>query len=162
MGILKKEAIMKAIEEKKIVIRPFDPTQVGPASIDLHLSHRFLIFKSIRQFLKITDETNPEALTEEIIIPSGNYFLLLPNEMVIGFTKEKITLSEDLCGWIVGRGRFSKLGLLVEVSSGFVMPGLKEKELFLQISNINKNPVALYPETKICQIVIQEVKKEEK
>jgi Deoxycytidine deaminase len=45
MSILTREEIISEIERGSIKIEPFSNEQIGPASVDLHLSNEFRIFK---------------------------------------------------------------------------------------------------------------------
>ncbi|MCM8804509.1 MAG: hypothetical protein NC833_04590 [Candidatus Omnitrophica bacterium] len=156
MGILSKEVILKEIREKRIKIEPFQENQIDSGGcITLHLSNVFHIFKKLKPVTKLSEDTSPDATSDKIILGQGDYLLLLPGEMVIGYTKEKISLPEDICGWIVGRGRFSRMGLLVELASGFVYPGLPSQQLFLNLINLNIAAIALYPETSICHLILE-------
>jgi len=42
------------------------------------------------------------------------------------------------------------------MTAGLIQPGCDNKQV-LEISNMSPMPLALYPGTKICQIVIEEV-----
>ena len=84
-------------------------------------------------------------------------FMLAPGHSVVGETMEKITLPNDVCGWITGRGRLVILGLNLQISTGFVKPGTNEEQLFFLISNLSTASVALTPGIKICQLVLQKL-----
>ena len=71
--------------------------------------------------------------------------------------KEKITLSEDLCGWLEGRTRFARLGLMIHISASFMQPGISNQQV-LEISNMGHVPYRLKEGTKICQFVFQQTK----
>jgi len=62
-----------------------------------------------------------------------------------------------LSGRIEGRSRFARLGLLIHLSSGFIQPGSIGK-VVLEILNVSPLPLALYPGTAICQVIIEEAK----
>ena len=49
---------------------------------------------------------------------------LAPGETIHGITRERITLPGDIGGWLEGRSRFARLGLMIHVTSGFVQPGV--------------------------------------
>jgi uncharacterized repeat protein (TIGR01451 family) len=48
------------------------------------------------------------TLTSLVDINDG--YLLEPGELVLGITRERITLPEDLCGWLNSRSRFARIG----------------------------------------------------
>ncbi len=152
MSILTREEILKEIERGNIKIDPFSESHLGPASLDLHLSNEFRVFKKMRRVIEIKDETSYEDVTEKITV--DNHLVLMPGEMVLGITVEKITLSPGICGWLEGRSRFARLGLLVHISTSFIQPGISNKQC-LEIINFSPMPLALFPGTSICQFIFQ-------
>jgi len=154
--ILSKDEILKHIEEGRIEIKPFERDQVGPTSIDLTLGTKFRVFKKVRKIFHVKEDLKYEEVTEVINIKNGDYLLLMPGELVHGITKEKIRLSKDLAGWIEGRSRFARIGLMIHVTAGLVQPCCNNKQV-LEISNMSPMPIALHPGTKICQIILERI-----
>ena len=155
--ILSKQEILKQIEEGRIEITPFERDNVGPTSIDLTLGTKFRVFKKVRKIFHVKEDLNYQEVTEVVEVKNGDYLLLMPGELVHGITKEKIKLSEDLAGWIEGRSRFARIGLMIHVTAGLVQPCCDNKQV-LEISNMSPMPIALYPGTRICQIILERLK----
>ena len=78
----------------------------------------------------------------------------MPHQTVLGLTQERISLAPDLCGWLEGRSRFARIGLLVHISAGFMQPGLQNHQV-LELTNFGPNPLELVPGTPICQFIFQ-------
>jgi dCTP deaminase len=152
VSILTKREILKQIEKGRIKIQPFDTSKVGPGSVDLHLGNEFRIFKKVHNVIHISERTSHEQVTEMVKVKK--YFVLMPGETILGITKEKITLPSDICGWLEGRSRFARLGLLVHISASFMHPGIANQQV-LEISNFSPMPLAIYPGTPICQFIFQ-------
>jgi len=152
--VLSKDEILKHIEKGRIEINPFERDHVGPTSIDLTLGNKFRVFKKVRKIFHVKEDLKYEEVTEVINVKNGDYLLLMPWELVHGITKEKIRLSEDLVGWIEGRSRFARIGLMIHVTAGLVQPCCDNKQV-LEISNMSPMPIALYPGTRICQIILE-------
>ncbi|HSP05757.1 MAG TPA: dCTP deaminase [Acidobacteriota bacterium] len=152
MSILTRTEILKEISAGNILIEPFHADCVGPASVDLHLGKEFRVFRKVHDVVRVTAESNYEEITERILVE--DHLLLMPQETVLGITQERITLSSSLCGWLEGRSRFSRLGLLVHISASFMQPGIANKQV-LEISNQSPMPLALYPGIAICQFIFQ-------
>jgi dCTP deaminase len=152
MGVLTHDEILREIEAGRIQIEPFDPGAVGPASVDLSLDNKFRVFRKIHETFDVTEAANYEAVTEYIEV--DDYFLLMPGESVLGITREKITLPDDICGWLEGRSRFSRVGLTVHVTASFMQPGISNKQV-LEINNVAPIPLSLHPGTRICQFIFQ-------
>ncbi len=152
MAILTRSEILKEIKNGNIKIEPFSKSQIGPASIDLRLGNDFRVFKETREIYHVTDKANYKKVTK--LIKVKGFLLIKPGEVVHGITKERIKLSENICGWLEGRSRFARLGLMVHVTAGLIQPGIENRQV-LEMSNMGPLPLALHPGTKICQLVLQ-------
>ncbi len=156
MSVLTRNKIFAEIKKGNIKIEPFLKDQVGPASIDLHVGNRFRIFRREGRTFHIGPkrEVKIENVTVPATVKDKAYIIIRPGKTVLGITKEKITLSPNLCAWLEGRSRFARIGLGVHVTSGFIQPGVSNHQL-MEITNVGPNPIALYPGTRICQLVIE-------
>jgi dCTP deaminase len=151
MSILTKDEIQKAILDGKIKIEPFDPESVGAGSVDLTLWNKFRVFKRADKIYDVTTELDYKDLTDLI---EADSIVIQPGETILGVTKEKITLPSNLCGWLEGRSRFARLGLMIHISASFMQPGISNHEV-LEISNMGQIPFRLHADTKICQFVFE-------
>src|SRR3989304_9336314 len=122
MGVLTREEILKEIRQGTIEIEPFEEDQVGPGSVDLHLGKEFRVFKKLRNACVVEDSISVEALTERL--EAEESFTLMPGETVLGITHERIKLPPNICGWLEGRSRFARMGLVIHMTAGFIQPGL--------------------------------------
>lgn len=154
MAILTRNEIKKAIDKGFIKIEPLDGSQIGAGSIDLTLGNEFRIFKKHRGIFHIRDDSNFEDLTECISLQDGDTIIVKPQEMILGITREKITLAENYCGWLEGRSRFARFGLAIHVTAGFMHPGISNHQV-LEIVNLGHTRLALYPGTRICQFILE-------
>jgi len=152
MSILTRDEILRAIAAGEIVITPFDPSKVGPGSVDLHLGEDFRIFKKVHDIVDVDDEVNYELVTE--LIHASHGIVLMPGETVLGITVETIKLSPNICGWLEGRSRFARLGLLVHISASFMHPGINNQQV-LEMTNFSPMPLRIHPGTAICQFIFQ-------
>lgn len=154
MAVLIGDEIKKALDSGLINVQPLDPSQIGPGSIDLTLGNEFRIFKKQLQVYHIKDESNFEELTEVVHINDGNSIVISPGEMILGITKEVVTLAENISGRLEGRSRFGRFGLAVHVTAGFMNPGISNRQV-LEIVNLGNTPLALYPGIRICQFIFE-------
>ncbi len=152
MGVLTREEILKEISLGNIEIDPFEEAHVGPGSIDLRLGNEFRVFKKLRNACVVEDGISVEDLTE--LIEVRDSFTLMPGETVLGITHERIKLPSTICGWLEGRSRFARMGLVIHMTAGFVQPGINNRQV-LEIGNLAPFPLVLKPGVKICQIVLQ-------
>lgn len=154
MAILTRDAILEEIERGRIAIDPFDPSLVGPASIDLRLGSAFRVFRSARRVVRVDANSDYREYSEKIATGPEGTLLLMPQQTVLGLTQERVSLAPDLCGWLEGRSRFARIGLLVHISAGFMQPGLQNHQV-LELTNFGPNPLELVPGTPICQFIFQ-------
>lgn len=156
MTVLGREAILKAIERGAITVTPFDPERLGPASLDLTLAPTFRVFRKVHKVIEVREHTDYRTLTEKIVVPQGEHILIMPGETVLGITQERLRLGPGLCGWLEGRSRFARLGLMVHISAPFMGPGIDSQQV-LEMSNFGPAPLAVHPGTAICQFVFQQL-----
>ncbi|MCS5691936.1 dCTP deaminase [Cyanobium sp. FGCU-6] len=161
MSVLGREAILRAIEQGTLTITPFAPELVGPASVDLTLASTFRVFRKVHQVIEVQEGTDYRDLTDKIAIPEGRHMLIMPGETVLGITRERLRLGPGLCGWLEGRSRFARLGLMVHISAPFMGPGIDSQQV-LEMSNFGPAPLAVYPGLPICQFVFQKLEGSER
>jgi dCTP deaminase len=155
MSILTKDEIIKAIATKKVQISNFSKSQIGCASIDLTLDKKLRIFTAHTNIIPVLEKTDYKSITKVVDITKG--YILMPGELVLGITKEKITLPSNICGWLNSRSRFARLGLVSHTTAPFIAPGISNKQV-LEIFNAGNHPLLLKPNVRICQLVLQECK----
>jgi len=151
--ILTRDIILKEIEKGDIKIAPFDEKLLGPASYDLALGKSLRIFTKQKEAYPVHDDADFAHITELIeMIDSG--YTMQPGEAVLGVTEEKITLASNIAGWLEGRSRFARVGLMVHISSPFMQPGIDSHQV-LEIANLGPTPLTIFPGTKICQFIFE-------
>ncbi len=151
MSVLTKQKIIKEIDAGNIIIEPYNPEDVGPGSIDLSLGNKFRVFKRADQVYDVTEELNYKDLTT---LEEKESIVIQPHETILGITAEKITLPPNICGWLEGRSRFARLGLMIHISASFMQPGISNHQV-LEISNMSQVPMRLHAGTKMCQFIFQ-------
>jgi dCTP deaminase len=154
MSVLGRQAILEAIEQGAITITPYNPELVGPASVDLTLASTFRVFRKVHQVIAVGDDTDYREFTDKIEVDAGSHILIMPGETVLGITRERLSLGPGLCGWLEGRSRFARLGLMVHISAPFMGPGIDSQQV-LEMSNFGPAPLAVSPGLPICQFVFQ-------
>jgi len=79
--------------------------------------------------------------------------VLEPGCTIHGITVERLTLPPDICGFLEGRSRFARLGLMIHVTSAFVQPGADNRQV-LEMSNVSDRPLRIHAGVRVCQIVL--------
>jgi len=93
-------------------------------------------------------------LTRTIEVEDDKPFYVQPGEFILGVTREKITVPNDLVVRVEGRSSLGRLGIVVHSTAGFVDPGFSGT-ITLEISNLNRLPIALYPGMRIGQFAFE-------
>ncbi|MBT5022262.1 dCTP deaminase [Candidatus Woesearchaeota archaeon] len=149
--ILTKEKILEEIKKKRIKISGFKKENLGPASYDLTLASHFRVFKENIGEFNVTNKADHKKITRSVTTKT---YTLMPGELIHGITKEKVTIPEDMCGWLQGRSRFARIGLMVHLTASFMQPGIANQQV-LEIYNAGPVPLKLHPGTKVCQLIFQ-------
>jgi len=123
---------------------------VQPASIDLRLGDSFRVFHNHRASA-IDLRNPPDNLTEEVVVPEGEPFVIHPGEFCLGRTLEWVQIPNDIVARIEGKSSLGRLGLIVHATAGFCDPGF-EGTLTLELNNLTRVPIKLYPNLPIAQL----------
>ncbi len=151
MGVLTRDVLRAEIEAGRIAISPLEPDQVGPASIDLTLGDEIRILAPASETIPILDATDFRDHTRRH--PLDRPYILSPGETIHGITREVVRLAPSLCGFLEGRSRFARLGLMIHVTSAFVQPGVRNRQV-LEMSNVAGHPLEIHAGVRICQLVV--------
>lgn len=154
MVVLSGEQIREYVRMNRVVIEPFDERLIGPSQVDLRLGTKFRTFKAS----KLVDPFDEESIRQntELIDTEGEPFILQPGQLVLGVTKERVSVPNDLVASIEGRSSVARMGVFIHISSGHVNPGSGSRDpipVTLEILNMNPSPVKLYPGMRICQLL---------
>jgi dCTP deaminase len=150
ISVLSDGTILELVEEGRIRLDPWDPEMVQPASVDLRLGDSFRVFHNHRASA-IDLRQPPSNLTEEVVVPFDEPFVIHPGEFCLGRTLEWVELPDDIVARIEGKSSLGRLGLIVHATAGFCDPGWKGT-LTLELNNLTRVPIRLYPSLPIAQL----------
>ena len=144
--------IIAALDDGTIKIDPRpDNLAISGVSVDLTLGNSFRVFQGHpAPYLDLSGEkaalakTIESVMSEEILVKDGEAFFIHPGELVLGVTKESITVPEHLVGWLDGRSSLARLGLMVHVTAHRIDPGWSGG-IVLEFLNGGKLPLAVRP-----------------
>src|SRR5215203_5249852 len=102
MSVLADRDIRAELEAGRVRIDPYDPADLQPSSVDLHLDRSFRVFRNNR-YAYIDPRTPQPDLTEMLSIADDEPFILHPGEFVLGQTLEWVELPDDLVARLEGR-----------------------------------------------------------
>lgn len=156
--ILSDKDIRKKIETGEIQVSSSDQahtTNINASSLDMRLGRFFKVYNHSRQaVLDPLNKASFEEVTKLIEIQPGEPFIVQPGEFVLGVTMEKIKIVDDLVARVEGRSSLGRLGIIIHSTAGFIDAGF-EGTITLEITNINRMPVALYPGMRVCQLAFE-------
>jgi len=150
--------IQRYIELGKIKITPpLPPNQLGSCSVDFRLGNEFSIFEHSRHpFIDLKDKTAIQDLMRTIQVKEGEPFILQPHEFALAITEETLELDDDVLGRLEGRSSLGRIGIIVHGTAGLFDPGWTGKAT-LELSNLGRMPVALYPGMRICSFTFEQL-----
>jgi len=160
--ILSDTDLLDRLGEGDLVVDPLDDldTQVQPASIDMRLGSEFLEFQ--RTNIPCIHPNRAEEVDDyvrETYVEEGGEFILHPGDFVLGTTKERVEIPDDLVATVEGRSSLGRLAVVIHATAGFIDPGFSGK-ITLELSNLGAAPVALSPGMRVSQLVFTELKSE--
>ena len=150
--------IRRYIEQGKISVTPaLPPEQFGSCSVDFRLGSEFSVFEhSKHAFIDLRDKTAIQDLMRTITIPPSEPFILQPGEFALAITEERLELDADVLGRLEGRSSLGRIGIIVHGTAGLFDPGWRGKAT-LELSNLGRMPVALYPGMRICSFTFEQL-----
>jgi len=155
-GVLTEEELWREIKQGNLVITPLvNRNQVKGGAIDLHLGTKFI--KTLQEEYEAIDlsgltlEQARKFLTKRNLV-IGHHFVLHPRQLVLAGTFEFIRLPPHLCGYVLSRSKYGRIGLMV-ATAVFVHPDWKGV-LTLELFNYGDAPIRLRCGDRIAQLVV--------
>jgi dCTP deaminase len=150
--------IKRYLELGKIRITPqLPPEQFGSCSVDFRLGNEFSIFEHSRHpYIDLRNKRGIEDLMKPVLVEGDDPFILQPREFVLAITEECLELDADVLGRLEGRSSLGRIGIIVHGTAGLFDPGWSGKAT-LELSNLSRMPVALYPGMRICSFTFEQL-----
>ena len=158
--ILSDGDIRRRLEAGDLVVDPLDDPelQIQPASVDLRLGREFLEFQRTNiPCIHPNSEQEVDDYVSETVVDPGEEFILHPGDFVLGTTKERVAIPDDLLAHVEGRSSLGRLAIVVHATAGLCDPGY-EGQITLELSNLGTAPVALSPGMRVSQLTFTELK----
>ena len=146
MSVLSDGTIRRLVEEGRIVIDPWDPGLVQPASVDLRLGNSFRVFHNHRS-AAIDLREPPTDLTEQITVKQEESFVVHPGEFVLGRTEECVSIPDDIVARIEGKA----LSLRTEVPTPTGWTTMGDLEVGDRVLAPDGNPVPVVAATPVLE-----------
>jgi dCTP deaminase len=141
--------IHAAVKKGEIILEPFNPKQLQPATYDIKLGNTFIINEP-HSTKAIDPVKGIFPKTQNVEIKDGEEFVLHPGVSILGYSKEKFG-SEQYLIEVNGKSSLARIGLIVHNSASIVNPG-HFLNIALELSNLNNFPIVLRPGMEIAQL----------
>ena len=136
-------------------LNDFNPkTQIGNDSIDLRISNTGYVITNTYSYINTLLEEDFEKYFDKVELSPVHGYDLKPGELLFIDTLERIHLSGDLVGRVLGRSTFSRLGLSVHCTQAKFSSGINSV-VALQIKNNTNTTLKIFPYQKLAQIMIE-------
>src|SRR5688500_16822260 len=157
--ILSDRDIGRAREEGRIRVTPAPDlaTQLGSVSIDFRLGTTFMVFEHSRH--SYIDPRQPQSIGDAmrtIECAPDEPFIMQPGDFALASTIESFELPDDLVGRLEGRSSIARLGITVHSTAAVFEPGWIGTAT-MELSNLGRMAVALYPGMRICAFSFETV-----
>jgi dCTP deaminase len=144
--ILSDTEILRAIRERRIVIRPFRRACLGTNSYDVHLGPHLLVYRG-----GALDARRSNPVRRFRIPPDG--FVLVPGQLYLGVTEE-YTETHGYVPFLEGKSSVGRLGIDIHSTAG------KGDEGFCNYWTLEmsvKVPVRIYAGMPVGQLIYFEI-----
>ena len=157
--ILSDRDIKRALAEGRIRIDPMPDlaSQLGSVSIDFRLGTTFMVFEHSRH--SFIDPRQPQSIGDAmrtIEVAPEEPFIMQPGDFALASTVESLELPPDLLGRLEGRSSIARLGITVHSTAAVFEPGWVGTAT-MELSNLGRMAVALYPGMRICAFSFEQV-----
>ncbi len=157
--ILSDRDIVAALETGRIKIDPAPDLsrQLGSISVDFRLGSTFMVFEHSRY--SYIDPRRPQSIGEAmrtIEVAEDEPFIMQPGDFALASTIECLELPDDLLGRLEGRSSIARLGITVHSTAAVFEPGWIGTAT-MELSNLGRMAVALYPGMRVCAFSFQTV-----
>lgn len=152
MSILSGLAIESEYYRGEIEIEPFDREQINPASYDLRLGSRVLVYERAIHGTNYVSNSPPsldsarENPTEEFLFTRS--LDLYPGRLYLMHTIERVC-TRTLVPIVDGKSSIGRLGVFVHVTAGYGDPGF-DGQYTLEV--LATYPTRVYAGMRFCQI----------
>ena len=157
--------IQDLVTSGELLIKPFAPENLKPASYVLRLANRWRKWSTSSEPIDLTFAT--EYKTAEILSPiiTSDECILTRSEFFLAATIEQLSLPANLVGVVVPLSHISRWGLSLNLGSLIVSPkfgATTPTSLTLELASHNPSPLKLKVGLPICHLGFVKVKANDK
>ena len=146
--------IEKAVKSGAIMLKPFVPSRLQPASYDILLGNKFVVNNETSTHY-VDPSRKVYAKTREIEVKDGDEFVLHPGVSVLGTSKEFFG-SDIYLIQVGGKSSLARVGLMIHNTAGLINPG-HFLHITFELCNLNNVPIILRPGMEIAQLTFSQI-----
>ena len=146
--------IEKAVKSGAIMLKPFVPSRLQPASYDILLGNKFVVNNETSTHY-VDPSRKVYAKTREIEVKDGDEFVLHPGVSVLGTSKEFFGSNIYLIQ-VGGKSSLARVGLMIHNTAGLINPG-HFLHITFELCNLNNVPIILRPGMEIAQLTFSQI-----
>ena len=116
-----------------------------------------LVFEHSRH--SFIDPRHPQSIGEAmrtIEVADGEAFIMQAGDFALASTMESLELPDDLVARLEGRSSIARLGITVHSTAAVFEPGWRGTAT-MELSNLGRMAVALYPGMRICSFTFEQL-----
>lgn len=144
------DTILRILVERGDIRNTYDGA-INPASINLRLGDTFSIISIYQPMIKLGEEIKYESVG----LVDG-HVIIHPGDFMLATTRERIKVPIGAAAFVQGRSSIGRAGLSIQ-NAGFVDPGFVG-HITLELKNDGPNPIILYPDYPVAQLIFMEAK----
>jgi dCTP deaminase len=129
-------------------------------AVDLRLGTYFLLPQVPPQPFFFPSRSFAKSTHFRVHVPLGSYLVVPAHQTVLGSTLEFLKLPNDLSGQILTKSSIARTFMVIETAP-WIHPCYRGS-LTLEIANVSNTPLLLYPGRFIGQLILLEIRKDEK
>ena len=148
---------IKKLMQKNILVENANIQNIHTSSYDVTVDKYILKFKKSDKAISFIDAQELDNMYEEVNITSG--YTISPGETILVVLEDSFNMPNNVCGSIIGRTSFNRLGL--SITTQYLNPGFKGK-LNLLVTNNSVNSYIITPKIQIAQVVFNKMNKKVK
>lgn len=138
--------------KEELVISPFDPNRVQPASYDVTLGGTFRQFRHYNTSAIYPWDQQQTLMDSHTLREDSSHYTLHPGRFALATTEERILLPDYIAAQVGGKSSLGRLGLVVHATAGFIDPGF-EGRITLELANMGELPIVLEKGMAIGQLL---------
>ena len=162
--VLSRNEIQAEIAAGRLKFDPPVSSQIGPSSVDLMLGDELLLLPKSGEYQgPIVEPAKPGFQVMSMLKEWGRSRLLTddpytidPGELILGWTREHISLPTSIAARVEGKSSLARLGLSAHITAPTVIAGY-QGTLCLEMYNCGPFHIQLVAGMEIAQLILERV-----